>query len=56
MRPYSAERVALLRGSIAEVPASGFTAKKLYNMLRTCVPTLRRATPLVRCTIVFYLM
>lgn len=34
-RPYTAAQVASLRGSIQETPASAFTAKKLYNLLRT---------------------
>lgn len=34
-RPYTAAQVASLRGTIQDVPASGYTAKKLYGMLRT---------------------
>lgn len=34
-RPYTAQQVASLRGSISETPASAFTSKKLYNLLRT---------------------
>jgi len=34
-RPYSAKQVASLRGTITDVPASLYTAKKLYSMLRT---------------------
>jgi isocitrate lyase len=33
-RPFSAKQVASLRGTIADVPASSFTAKKLYTLLR----------------------
>ena len=34
-RPFSAKQVASLRGTIQDVPASTYTAKKLYSMLRT---------------------
>ena len=34
-RPYTAKQVASLRGSVQDVPASAFTAKKLYNLLRS---------------------
>lgn len=34
-RPYSHKQVASLRGTIADVPASSYTAKKLYSLLRT---------------------
>jgi isocitrate lyase len=33
-RPFSAQQVASMRGTIQDVPASSFTAKKLYSMLR----------------------
>jgi len=34
-RPFSAKQVASLRGTIQDVPASSYTAKKLYSLLRT---------------------
>ena len=33
-RPYTAEDVVKLRGSLPHTPASDFTAKKLYGMCR----------------------
>jgi len=34
-RPYTAEQVVALRGTLQSVPASNYTAKKLYDICRT---------------------
>ena len=34
-RPFTSKQVASLRGTIADVPASSYTAKKLYTLLRS---------------------